>query len=73
MTRLDDLFAPYPPHLSVDQLAAVLGVKAQTAYKWLQTGLVPGYKVGGAWVVLRDEIRDHLATQRNVPVDTDNG
>ena len=67
MSRLDDLFAPYPPHLSVDQLAEVLGVTMPTAYKWLQTGLVPGYKVGRAWVILRDEVRDHLAAGRNVP------
>lgn len=60
MTRLDKLFAPYPEHLSVEQLAEVLGVKPPTAYRWLQGGLVPGYKVGRAWMVLRDEVRDHL-------------
>ena len=70
MNRLDDLFAPYPEHLSVEQLAEVLGVKAPTAYRWLQKGLVPGYKVGQAWVILRDEVRDHLAAARNVPPGT---
>jgi len=65
MSRLDELFAPYPDHLSVEELAEILGVTRLTAYRWLQRGLVPGYKVGASWVILRDEVRDHLATQRN--------
>lgn len=67
MSRLDDLFARYPEHLSVKELAEVLGVTTPTAYTWLQRGLIPAYKVGGAWVILRDEVRDHLAAGRNVP------
>ncbi len=71
MSRLDDLFARYPEHLSVKELAEVLGVTTPTAYTWLQRGMVPGYKVGGAWVILRDEVRDQLAAGRNVPGGTD--
>ncbi len=67
MSRLDDLFARYPEHLTIGQLAEVLGVTKPTAYKWLQSGLVPGYKVGSAWVILRDEVRDHVAAGRNDP------
>ena len=66
---MDELFDGYPEHLTVPQLADVLGVKRTTAYRWLQTGLVPGYKIGGAWVILRDEVRDLLASGRNVPPD----
>ena len=65
VSRLDDLFAPYPEHLTVDQLAEVLGVTKLTAYRWLQRGIVPGYKVDRAWLILRDEVRDHLAAGRN--------
>lgn len=65
MSRLDDLFAPYPEHLEVQQLADVLGVTRNTAYRWLQRGVVPGYKVDQSWVILRDEVRDHLAAGRN--------
>jgi excisionase family DNA binding protein len=65
--RLDELFSRYPEHLSVPQLADVLGVGASTAYKWLQGGIVPAYKVGGAWIILRDEVRDWLEAGRNVP------
>ena len=64
--RLDELFDRYPEHLTVPELADVLGVKRSTAYKWLQDGIVPAYKVGGAWVILRDEIRDLLASGRNL-------
>lgn len=73
VSRLDELFAPYPEHLTVEQLAFVLGVTKQTAYHWLQAGLVPGYRVGRAWVILRDEVRDHLAAGRNVPPATPAG
>jgi excisionase family DNA binding protein len=69
-SRLDELFDRYPEHLTVVQLAEVLGVKRTTAYKWLQTGVVPAYKLGGAWVILRDEVRDLLASGRNMPPDT---
>lgn len=74
MSRLDDLFAPLPTHLSVEQLGQVLGVTTQTAYRWLQRGYVPGYKVGGgdagrqAWVIVRDEVKDHLLANRNSPL-----
>jgi len=66
VSRLDDLFAPYPEHLSVEQLAQLLGVTRLTTYRWLQRGVVPGYKMGDrAWLILRDEVRDHLAAKRN--------
>ena len=67
VSRLDDLFEPYPEHLTVEQLAEVLGVTKLTAYRWLQRGIVPGYKVDRAWLILRDEVRDHLAAGRNDP------
>jgi excisionase family DNA binding protein len=66
-SRLDELFDRYPEHLTVPQLADVLGVRPSTAYKWLQAGVVPAYKVAGAWVILRDEVRDWLAAGRNLP------
>ena len=69
MSRLDELFEGLPRHLTVEELAGVLGVGKQTAYIWLSRGLVPGYKIGGSWVIVRDEVRDHLAALRNVPLD----
>lgn len=71
MTRVDDLFDRFPEHLSVEQLAELLGVARNTAYKWLQRGDVPGYLIGGegggraVWVILRDEVKDWFVERRN--------
>lgn len=71
VSRLDELFEGLPEHLSVEQLGHVLGVTRQTAYGWLAKGHIPAYKVGGAWIIVRDEVKDHLRSQRNRPSDTD--
>lgn len=65
--RLDDVFADYPVHLSVGQLAELLGIQKSTAYKWLNQGRIPAYKIGGAWVILRDEVKDALISSRHAP------
>lgn len=64
---LDDRFAELPTNLSIEQLAAALGVKRPTAYQWLNRGVVPAYKLGGTWIIDRDEVRDHLRKARNIP------
>lgn len=58
--RLDDLFAPYPVHLSVSNLASVLGVTQKTAYDYLQAGELPAYRIGTRWLILRDEVKDFI-------------
>ncbi|MUK01615.1 helix-turn-helix domain-containing protein [Vibrio cholerae] len=63
---LDDRFAELPENLTIEQLADVLGVKRATAYQWLNRGVVPAYKLGGTWIIFRDEVRDHLVKSRNV-------
>jgi len=35
--------------LSVDEVAAYLGVKRDTIYKWLTCKKMPGHKVGRLW------------------------
>ncbi len=71
VTRVDDLFDRYPEHLSVEELAQVLGVTRNTAYKWLQQGDIPGYQIGGedsgraVWVILRDEVKDWFIERHN--------
>lgn len=59
--HLDDLFAPYPVHLSVSNLASVLGVTQKTAYDYLQAGELPAYRIGTRWLILRDEVKDFIA------------
>lgn len=65
---LDVLFEGLPTHLSVEQLASVLGVQRNTAYRHLQAGHIPAYKLdGGGWVILRDEVRAYLVRNRVGP------
>ena len=55
----------------------MLGVTLNTAYRWLQHGYVPAFKVGGgtggpgsgraSWVILRDEVKDWLVASRVHP------
>ncbi|PPK91943.1 excisionase family DNA binding protein [Kineococcus xinjiangensis] len=66
MTRhLDALFDCYGPHLTINDLMAILGVSRATAYKLVQHGEVPAYRVGSSWLILRDEVREHLAAGSN--------
>lgn len=58
--HLDELFASYPIHLSVSNLAALLGVTQKTAYEYLQAGDVPAYRIGTRWLILRDEVKDFI-------------
>lgn len=67
MTRLDDLFAPYPKHLDIDQLCGVLDISRVTAYKWLKSGKVPAFVVEGRWKILRDDVKDLVAKGSNLP------
>jgi len=67
--RLDALFDGRPEMLSVTDVAEMFGVTNQGVYKWLRQGVIPGYKLGGTWFVLRDELRDALQAGANVPHD----
>ena len=62
---LDQLFEGLPKHLTVEQLADVLGVPRTTAYKWLSRRAIPAYKIEASWLILRDEVKQHLRAQRN--------
>ena len=44
--------------LSVDEIAAYLGVKRYTIYKWIERKNMPAHKVGSLWKFKRDEIDD---------------
>ena len=65
MSRLDEAFEGLPLRLSVEQVAEMLGIDVQTAYRWLADGRVPAYKVARSWVILRDEIKDWLESNTN--------
>ena len=65
---LDVLFADLPPRLSVDQLTDVLGLSDKTVtYRWLRDGRIPAIRLGGTWIIFRDDIKDHLEAHYNTP------
>ena len=61
MSRLDDLFADVPEKMGVDDVATLLGLNPRTVSNWLKDGQLPGYKLPGRWLILREELRDYLA------------
>lgn len=46
--------------LSVDEIAAYLGIKRDTVYKWIERKQMPAHKVGSLWKFKRDEIDDWI-------------
>jgi len=42
--------------LSVDELAAYLGIKRDTVYKWIIRRKMPAHKVGRLWKFRREEV-----------------
>lgn len=62
---LDALFAGRPDVLSVEEVAEVLNVTRTNVYAWLRDGVIPGYKLGTTWRVLRDELKATMATGAN--------
>ena len=65
MNRLDELFATLPPLLRVHDVAELLSMTDQGVNKWITTGVIPAYKVGRSWVIVRDELRDTIAAGSN--------
>lgn len=65
---LDRMFASLPEKLSIDQLTDLLNLSSRTVtYKWLREGNVPAMKIGGSWLILRDDVREHLEASYNIP------
>ncbi|MEW8333354.1 MAG: helix-turn-helix domain-containing protein [Candidatus Thiodiazotropha sp.] len=42
--------------LSVDEIAAYLGIKRDTVYKWINRKQMPAHKVGRLWKFRKDEV-----------------
>jgi excisionase family DNA binding protein len=42
--------------LSVDEIAAYLGIKRDTVYKWINDKGLPAHKIGRLWKFKKDEI-----------------
>jgi len=48
--------------LSVDDIAAYLGIKRETLYKWLAEKDIPAHKVGRLWKFRKEEIDKWVRT-----------
>lgn len=72
-TRLDDLFADLPARLDVPTVAELLGFNVKAIYRQIHAGVIPAYKLGATWIILRDELRDTIAAGANdrLPPGTD--
>lgn len=42
--------------LSVDEIAAYLGIKRDTVYRWTSERNMPGHKIGRLWKFRKEEI-----------------
>lgn len=63
---LDALFESRPEMLSVQEVAELLGMTKPGIYKWIKDGVIPAYKVGSSWFILRDELKEMLRSGANV-------
>lgn len=67
---LDQLFEQDPPTFGPAEVAERLGTTQKTIYAWLRQGIIPGYKVGTTWLIIRDELKDTLRKGANARRDT---
>ena len=65
-SRLDEVFAELPTTLTVQQVADVLGMHNKGVYRWIREGIIPAYKLGASWFIVRDELKDALAQGSNL-------
>ena len=65
-SRLDELFGDLPKKLDVPQVADLLGMTKKGVYQWIHQGTIPAYKLGATWIILRDELRDAIASGSNL-------
>lgn len=65
-SRLDELFDGLPKRLGVHEVAELLDMTTQGVYKWIHSGTIPAYKLGATWIILRDELRDAIASGSNL-------
>ena len=68
VSALDELFEDLPKTLTPDQAGELFGVSALTIRNLITADNpdpLPAYKVGKAWVILRDDFKPWLHRRRN--------
>jgi len=48
--------------LSVDEIAAYLGIKRDTVYKWIDVKQMPAHRMGRLWKFRREEVDEWVKT-----------
>ncbi|MDN5764178.1 MAG: helix-turn-helix domain-containing protein [Microlunatus sp.] len=62
---LDGLFAGRKEIFTVQEVADLLRMNKAGVYKWLKEGVIPGYRRGRSWFILRDELKDWMRLGSN--------
>lgn len=68
---LDALFEGRKPTLEAGEVADLLGMTKQGVYNWLREGVIPGYKLGSSWFILRDDLKEAMRRGSNRPLGAD--
>lgn len=53
--------------LSANEAGKILGVSGKTIFRLMESGAVPGYRIGGTWKYKRGEIEQYRDAQRYQP------
>ena len=48
------------------QVARLLGKTSPGVLRWINTGVLPAYKLGDTWFILRDDLRDAISAGGNL-------
>lgn len=64
---LDALFDGLPETLTVEDVARLLNLSRQNVYSWVREGVIPAYKIGTTWRIIRDELKDTMRQGANLP------
>ncbi len=58
--------------LSVDEIAAYIGIKRDTVYKWIGDKNMPAHRIGRLWKFKKDEV-DEWVRKRGARVEKSGG
>jgi len=59
--------------LSVDEIAAYLGIKRDTVYRWISKRNMPGHKIGRLWKFRKEEIDEWVRGGGASRISSDDG
>jgi len=59
--------------VSVDEIAAYLGIKRDTVYKWIADKRMPAHKVGRLWKFRKEEVDEWVKSGSSKESDGDEG